>query len=196
MIDIRRLHFNGKLNYQNGLLFYFARQGQVISFLIDTIGDRKKRIRVTMQPDINHERPHIHIGQHDASFAIDTGELLAGDCDNKTKGIVQDWIHKHKQDLQQLWEIAKDGRRYESLVEKVRKDKGFREYGFTGEEPAFANTIRGVKVWHNGDLILDENDDVIKVVCDGDLFVGVPVDYDDAKMTFESLNGDVKIKKG
>ena len=37
-----------------------------------------------MHPDINHDRPHVHIGQHDASIAIDTEELLAGDCDKRT----------------------------------------------------------------------------------------------------------------
>ena len=104
MIDIRKLKFNGKLNYQNGLSFYYKDHGRFISFYIDDIRVRRRKIKVTMQPDPNHGRAHVHLDNreyHDASFAVDTGEMLEGNCDRETQGIVKDWIRKHRRDLQQ-----------------------------------------------------------------------------------------------
>lgn len=56
MIDVRSLKIGGRqLNRQNGLVFYFTGHGHVVSFLIDVIKDKKRQIRVTMEPDVNHE---------------------------------------------------------------------------------------------------------------------------------------------
>lgn len=109
MINSGNLRFNGKLNYQNGLLFYFSNQGHVVSFLISTIGDRKRKVKVTMHSDVNQERAHVHINNHGASIAIDTCEVLAGDCDNRTRRTIGDWINKNREDLLDLWEIVKSG---------------------------------------------------------------------------------------
>jgi len=68
MIDERKIRYNGKLNYQNGLLFYFSGNRHIISFLVRKIDDGKNLIRVTMHPDHNHGRPHVHINEHNASF--------------------------------------------------------------------------------------------------------------------------------
>lgn len=79
MINTRTIKYDGRQrNHQNGLTFYFTRQGQVLNFLIDFIGDRKRKVKVTMHADVNHGRPHVHIGDHGASFAVDNGELLVG----------------------------------------------------------------------------------------------------------------------
>lgn len=120
MIVVKKLRYKGKLNYQNGLSFYFKAQGRVISFYVANVYDKKKKLKVTMQPDPNHKRAHVHIDKHDASFAIDTGELLAGQCDNKTCGMVGEWINKHRQDLLELWDIAKKGADYKPMVEKIQ----------------------------------------------------------------------------
>lgn len=120
MIDVKKLRYKGKLNYQNGLSFYFKAQGRVISFYVANVYDKKKKIKVTMQPDPNHKRAHVHVDKHDASFAIDTGELLAGQCDNKTCSVVGDWINKHRQALLELWDIAKNGADYKPMVEKIQ----------------------------------------------------------------------------
>lgn len=120
MIDIRRLRFDGKFNYHNGLRFYFKRHGHVISFLVQEIGDRKRKIKVTMHPDPNHDRAHVHIGEHGASFALDTGELLAGECDNRTRQSVQKWIHEHKEDL-----LSKKWLKPCTLVQLISNSKNF-----------------------------------------------------------------------
>ena len=119
MIYEKKIRYNGKLNYQNGLLFYFKAHGHVISLYVDDVCVKKRKIRVTMQPDPNHERAHVHIGKHDASFAIDTGELLAGQCDIKTRSVVEEWIKKHRQDLLELWDIVKKGADYKPMVEII-----------------------------------------------------------------------------
>ena len=123
MIDVERLRFDGKLNYQEGLSFYFSGNGHVISFLVKTVWNKKKSIRVTMQPDINHHRAHVHINDHDATVAVDTGEKLAGDCDGRTLGVVQDWIRDHREALLELWDIAKAGTEdYRPYVARIQED--------------------------------------------------------------------------
>lgn len=123
MIDVERLRFDGKLNYQEGLSFYFSREGHVISFLVKTVWNKKKSIRVTMQQDVNHHRAHVHINDHDATIAIDNGEKLAGKCDGRTLAAVQEWIGEHREALQELWDITKAGTEdYRPYVERIRED--------------------------------------------------------------------------
>lgn len=190
-----KFRLDGKLNYHKGLSFSFSRNNHVISFLIDTIDDRKKKLRVTMHPDINHARPHVHVGKHDASIAIDTGELLAGECDNRTLTAVRNWIVKHKQALLELWEIVKDGGRYEQAVERIRRDLDFREFGFRGEEPNMMTEIRGVKIWYIGEIVVDSEGNKIIVVSDGDMFVGLPSDFTEGSMKFEAVDGEIIVKR-
>lgn len=95
MIDARKLRYNGKLNYQNGLIFYFTGNRRIVSFLVKEIYDGKKWIRIRMEPDQNHGRPHVHINEHGASFAKDTGELLDGKCDKKTRERIGKWIRRY-----------------------------------------------------------------------------------------------------
>ena len=192
---MRKLRLDGKLNYHKGLSFSFSRNNHVISFLIDTIDDRKKKLRVTMHPDINHDRPHVHIGQHDASIAIDTGELLAGDCDNRTLATVQSWIARHRGALLELWEIVKGGGRYEQAVERIRRDLNYRDFGFRGEEPEMMTEIHGVKIWHTGEIVVDREGNIIIVVCDGDMFVGLPSDFTEGSMKFEAVDGKIIVKR-
>lgn len=131
MINPSILRYNGKLNSQSGLHFYFKKHGHAVSFLIDTIIDDKRRtIRVTMEQDANHKRPHVHIEQkrfHQASFDVRTGELIIGDCDIKTQKKVGGWIRKHKKDLLQLWDIIQEGKGYKPTVDIIRADNGDEE---------------------------------------------------------------------
>ncbi|MBO5615122.1 MAG: DUF4160 domain-containing protein [Prevotella sp.] len=198
MIDIRKLKFNGKLNYQNGLSFYYKDHGRFISFYIDDIRVRRRKIKVTMQPDPNHGRAHVHLDNreyHDASFAVDTGEMLEGNCDRETQGIVKDWIRKHRRDLQQLWNTTKAGGRHEPIVDKIRRNKDFEDFGFKGEEPEILTEIRGVKIWHNGDLIYEEDEGRLKVIGEDNIYVGLPFDFEEGSITFESIDGEVQEKR-
>ena len=45
MIDIGNLKYDGRQrNHQNGLTFYFTRKCQMLSFLIDVVDDKKRKI--------------------------------------------------------------------------------------------------------------------------------------------------------
>ena len=58
-----------------------------------------------------HHLPHIHVryaGQN-ASIAIDTGVILAGDLPAKQLKLVQAWIEIHKEELLADWELALAG---------------------------------------------------------------------------------------
>ena len=196
MIDKRSIRFDGTWNNQEGLLFSFSRNGHAVNFLIETIGDKKRKIRVTMHPDVNHARPHVHVNGHGASFAIDTGELLIGQCDRKTREIVQAWIRRYKDDLLELWRIAKEGRRYEPAVDKIRLNKSFGDFGFTGDEPQKKEILNGAIIWHNGSFSTEyDAEGRLNVICEGDIFVGLTDSFRESSMMFKSLNGDVQMKR-
>lgn len=195
MIELSNLKYDGRQrNHQNGLTFYFTKQCHVVSFLIDTVSDKKRKIKVTMHPDINHGRPHIHINEHDASFAVDTGELLAGNCDNSTRRLIENWIFRHRDDLNQLWDIVKRGGNYEPAVEEIRRDKGYEECGFKGMVPRFKTIIDRIVIWHNDELLKEcQNNGSVLVIGTGDMFVCIPKGY--TNYTCDSLDGSVQVKE-
>lgn len=57
----------------------------------------------------NHNRPHVHIGNPDASFAINDGSLLTGQCDTKAEKAMKKWIAKNKDTLLKMWEVLQNG---------------------------------------------------------------------------------------
>ncbi len=194
MIDITKVKFNGDLNFQDGLCFYFTNESHTVSFLIQEIGDRKRTIRATMQPDINHRRPHVHINGHMASIAIDNGELLAGDCDTRILRIVREWIKKHRSNLQVLWNVAKHGKDYRPVVNAIQHDITFKSFGFNGTEPEKHDIVDGVMIWYDGELEWkkDEHEDVMYATSKGDMYVGLPENYKKGKIIFNSVNGNVR----
>jgi len=196
MIDFGKIRFDGELNVQNGLRFYVSSRPRIVSFLIETIGVRKRKIRVNILQEPNHERPHVHLDSHKASFAIDNGELLAGHCDGLTQSIIRSWIRRHRSDLLQLWKYVQEGGEYHSTLTAIREDKDFEDFGFTGKVPKYKKVINGVLIWHNDKLTIETLEDKItKVVCDGNLYVGVPYGIEDEGITFESHDGKVIVKK-
>ena len=70
----------------------------------------------------NHGRPHVHVDDHDASFAIDDGSLLCGECDNQTTKAVQGWIEKNRETLNELWDALQKGENphvYEEIRDRL-----------------------------------------------------------------------------
>lgn len=173
MIEVSDLKYDGRQrNHQNGLTFYFTKHCHMLSFLIDVVKDRKRKIKVTMHPDINHDRAHIHINEHGASFAVDTGELLAGGCDTKTRLLIENWITRHRDDLYQLWDIVKRGGDYQPSVKKIKLDKSFEESRFRGKKPRFKTIIDGAVIWHNDELLKERfNNGSTLVIGAGDMYV-------------------------
>lgn len=101
---------DGKFHYLGGINFYFAKRDFRISFYVSDVFYRKhKKIRVDMFHEPNHNRPHVHIGNHDASFAINDGSLLAGQCDTKAEKVMKEWIAKNKDTLLKMWKVLQNG---------------------------------------------------------------------------------------
>jgi hypothetical protein len=69
-------------------------------------------IRIKIDGNRNHKRPHIHIDYgrkfHAATYAIDTGERLVGD--RKYDYEVFEWIGKNRPKLMQAWELVQAGK--------------------------------------------------------------------------------------
>jgi hypothetical protein len=54
----------------------------------------------------DHNPPHVHAlrGEKDGEFDIRTGTMLVGDLSISDQKLVGDWILKHSQNLQRVWE--------------------------------------------------------------------------------------------
>jgi hypothetical protein len=54
--------------------------------------------------NMKHSQPHIHAeyGEHEASIAIEDGDILSGSLPPSKMKLVQAWIEIHKEDLQWL----------------------------------------------------------------------------------------------
>lgn len=196
MIDEGKIRYNGEWNQQNGLTFSFPNNGKTVNFLIETIGDRKRKILITMEPDINHGQPHIHINRHSVSISIKAGDIIVGECDGKTYRFVRTWIERHREDLLHLWYLAKTGKGCDTEIKNIRRDKSFSEFGFKGNEPKNRKEIKDVIIWYDGDLTIDDKIEVpMTIICDGDMFVGMIEGYKEGSMIFRSLNGTVQKKR-
>jgi hypothetical protein len=69
-------------------------------------------IKIKIDGNKNHGRPHVHIDYgsqfHAASYAIDTGERIAGD--RKYDYEVFEWIGKNRPKLMQAWKLVQAGK--------------------------------------------------------------------------------------
>jgi hypothetical protein len=70
-------------------------------------------IRLKMDGNKNHKRPHLHIDcgrqyRHTASYAIDTGERIVGE--SKYDYEVYEWIDRNRPKLLQVWELMQSGK--------------------------------------------------------------------------------------
>jgi hypothetical protein len=66
---------------------------------------KHKLLALKMDGNRNHGRPHLHLDyhrkKHMASYAIDNGQLLAGD--GTYDGVVQPWIAQNRINLIKVW---------------------------------------------------------------------------------------------
>lgn len=127
MIYPEQIRLDGSVNSVNGIRYRYSKTTHSmsfygVSFLVGNIPYRKMSVKVTMHADVNHERPHIHVGNHEASFDIKNGTLIVGECDNSIHKEVQRWIERHRDDLLELWSIIKEGRDRSGTIEKIRKN--------------------------------------------------------------------------
>jgi hypothetical protein len=60
----------------------------------------------------DHHPMHFHAsyGEHEALFAIDTLELIAGSLPGRATALVLEWAAAHRDELRINWELAQAGR--------------------------------------------------------------------------------------
>ena len=104
-------------------LFIRRSDPDVMVFLVKTL----QAIRIRMDGNKNHKRPHVHIDYgnqyHAASYAIDTGERLVGDPDNKYDYQVREWIAEYRPKILQVWELTQAGQNADAIICELRGDK-------------------------------------------------------------------------
>jgi hypothetical protein len=88
--------------------------------MIEYLVKRHRAIRLRMDGNKNHGRPHIHVDYgpdfHTASYAIDTGERLAGSLRGVYDKAVRSWIAQHREDLEEVWAEVMSGKRPDDLI--------------------------------------------------------------------------------
>ncbi|MET0637830.1 MAG: DUF4160 domain-containing protein [Chitinophagaceae bacterium] len=86
---------------------------------------KKSDLKFRMEPD-HHQRAHIHIQygkeSHKATFAIDTGELLAGDLPAYQQRVATKWISDHSEPLNRLWTTLKQGENHGPIISELQGD--------------------------------------------------------------------------
>jgi Domain of unknown function (DUF4160) len=87
---------------------------------------RRDRLRIRMYKETQHVRPHIHIDygkeRHVASYALDTGERLAGDLDRRYDKAISAWIAKSQERLFNIWTAIQSSIDPEILIAELQGD--------------------------------------------------------------------------
>lgn len=85
---------------------------------------RRDPLRIRMYKETQHERPHIHIDygkeRHIASYAVDTGERLAGDLDRRYDKAISAWIAKSQEELFNIWTAIQSSIDPEILIAELQ----------------------------------------------------------------------------
>jgi hypothetical protein len=79
-----------------------------------------QRIRIRMDGNKNHGRPHVHIDYgkkfHVASYAIRPAVRIVGELARKYDVAVCGWIAKHQTNLMEAWSLMQAGRDARSIA--------------------------------------------------------------------------------
>lgn len=83
-----------------------------------------ERMKIRMDGDKNQKQPHIHVDygteRHAASYAIDTGERLAGNLRRKCDRELRNVIEKTRPQLLQLWNLTQSGMQTDATLFELR----------------------------------------------------------------------------
>ena len=68
-------------------------------------------IRMYMEPNVPHHRPHFHAyyQDHVAIYGIDTLELISGSLPRRQQRFVEAWGELHQDELQRNWDQLQGG---------------------------------------------------------------------------------------
>lgn len=197
MININEIKRNGEINYADEFTFRYeeTQNGYSVCITITTIKLGNKPLILKIKPDINHMMPHIHFGDHIASFAIDNGMCIAGECSAAIKNRIGSWIRSHRSDLMVLWNDLKKGKPYEEARARVRERWEENGVFFIGEKPEHERAIEYAHIWYNGTLGITRMDDGKQLVtCSKDMCILLTKGYVEGSLVFKSSsNKDIQI---
>ena len=92
-----------------------------VSFLLVCV---LENLRIRIDGNKNHQRPHIHIDYgrkyHSASYAIDSGERLAGELSKQYDQQLREWIVGCRPKLMELWHHIQAGQPPEPMILEIR----------------------------------------------------------------------------
>lgn len=59
----------------------------------------------------DHPPPHFHAryGEHEAQVSVADGDLLNGSLPRRAQALVREWVELHRAELQEDWELARQG---------------------------------------------------------------------------------------
>jgi hypothetical protein len=111
-----------RLQYDLGLIDLLTRPSRSGSEgYVELLVVKLAPLKIKIYPeDGPHKEPHVHIDYgkrpHQASYAIRTGQRLAGNLDRKFEKKIQEWIGAHQDDLVEIWTTIKSGSDPEHLI--------------------------------------------------------------------------------
>jgi hypothetical protein len=116
------------LRYRLGIVDLIARPSRAdpgsMEFLVVEL--KRIRLKIRMDGNKNHARAHIHVEYgtdfHAASYAVDTGERLAGRLSSKYDDEIAEWIEKRRPKLLTLWAKAREHGQDEVLLAEIRAE--------------------------------------------------------------------------
>jgi hypothetical protein len=112
-----------QLQDEFAMVDWFTRPGRPAG-AFELMLKRHQAIRLRMDANRNHQRPHIHVDYgkdfHSASYAIDNGERLVGLLDRKYDRPVTQWIAAHRDELTQVWTELRLGQPSEAVIAELR----------------------------------------------------------------------------
>jgi hypothetical protein len=98
-------------------------RARAIDGVIEIMVLQRSPVTVKIDANRNHGRPHLHVDLgrefHAGSYAIDSGERLAGRA-NDYDDAIRDWIRRNKEDLLAIWHGLRSAGADKDTVERLR----------------------------------------------------------------------------
>ncbi len=68
-------------------------------------------VKMYLYDNKHHHTPHFHVkyAEHEASIAIESGDIIIGSLPRKQLRLVQAWVELHQDELKANWELCTHG---------------------------------------------------------------------------------------
>ncbi|WP_308381212.1 DUF4160 domain-containing protein [Serratia marcescens] len=84
---------------------------------------KRQNMKIKIYQEKGHQLPHIHIDYgkqvHAASYAIQSGDRIAGDLPKKYDSDVSSWLGRNRDKILEIWNALQAGAPYEPLIAEL-----------------------------------------------------------------------------